>query len=370
MALQFQSVGGAVSNALEQFLMQRMAQERQRQLDTFAREKEANDVAASKADQVLRARALDQEQQRMTAAEADRKAAAEDLHHQREFTQASTVADHAMPGDPADEATQALLQRQGFGGMLRQIPGLVVQGPLESGDGADQTAQDHADQLGQGPDQTVLRGGAKWLNAEAERQAKAERAAQEEAGRNDRAAAANELRALIAQMGASGKAESAALANQLRAIQIRLLGDKVDAAEQERKDKAGSVASGRASVRELAQGLLHDPALEAISGPAAGRTPDLLPASVDAARRLEQLVGMLSLESRGKMKGQGQISDFEGRLLASSVSALDRKAGAANVRKHLQEIYDAFQGDTPNAGTTPASPVPQSGGSFKVIRRH
>ena len=43
---------------------------------------------------------------------------------------------------------------------------------------------------------------------------------------------------------------------------------------------------------------------------------------VDARAVKDQLVGLLSLDSRQKMKGSGQISDFESRLLGQSATVL------------------------------------------------
>jgi hypothetical protein len=66
------------------------------------------------------------------------------------------------------------------------------------------------------------------------------------------------------------------------------------------------------------------------------------------------------------MKGQGQVSDFEGRMLASAVSAIDRAAGPEVVKKHLQEIVDAFAGDAPNQGPQTTT-APSGGSSFRVL---
>jgi hypothetical protein len=119
---------------------------------------------------------------------------------------------------------------------------------------------------------------------------------------------------------------------------------------EQKTQATAAAASTRQQIRDLAQGLIDDPALDHISGPIAGRTVDILPGSVDAARRLQQLTSLLSLESRSKLKGQGAVSDFEGKMLSNSVSAIDRRAGASNVKKHLQEIVTALAGDSPKAG--------------------
>lgn len=120
----------------------------------------------------------------------------------------------------------------------------------------------------------------------------------------------------------------------------------------------------RSQLRDLAQGLLTDPSLDAISGPLDARTPDVRPNSVDAARRLKQLVDMLSLDARAKLKGQGTISNFEAQMLANAVTSIDRAAGAENVRKHLREIVNSLDGDAPREGQPPPA---GAGSGFKVI---
>ena len=159
--------------------------------------------------------------------------------------------------------------------------------------------------------------------------------------------------------------ETQGLRNDMLRIQMQQAEDKLEAGRKAQADQQAAVGNGRADVRDLAQSLLDDPALEGITGAIEGRRDTFFQGSaVDAKRRLDQLVGKLSLESRGKMKGQGQISDFEGRLLQNAVSAIDRAAGPEVVKKHLQEIVDAFSGDAPQSG--PAAPA-AGGSSFRVI---
>ena len=334
---QFVSEGAAAGQAIRAFLLEQEQLRRQALLDEFARQKEANDVTQSEEDRKLRREAE-------ARAAADSKATRDALENEREFRRATTIADNALPGDAVDEATRKLLEAQGFGSQLKKIPGVVTQGP-QIGTENDVPIYD----VTQTPDTFQMRGGSRYLAA---RTAADERAAEAEKTRSAadaRAQADRDLRELIARMQTSSSEETKGLRNDLLRIQTALAQDKLDAGRQDQVAKTEGTKSVRAQIRDLASGLLSDPNLEAIAGPIAGRTPDVNPDSVDVARRLEQLVSSLALGERSKLKGQGQISDYEAKILANSVSALDRRAGGANLKKHLQEIVDAFTGDTPQA---------------------
>ena len=66
--------------------------------------------------------------------------------------------------------------------------------------------------------------------------------------------------------------------------------------------------------------------------------------SVDSALLYEQLKAMLSLENRQKLKGSGQISDYESRVLARAASSLDRKQSEDNFRAVLNELETKLSG--------------------------
>jgi hypothetical protein len=346
----FTSPGALAGNAIQEFLIRRALEERQARMDKLVAEKQSADIGLRAGDLGLR------REQEARIAQAQQQAQ-QDLEHQREFGRATTIAENAIPGDPTDEATYQLLQRQGYVGQARKVPGVMMRGPLPE-------TQTEADRP-TGPDTYEMRGGSKYLSARAAEEARAAQAEAAQGAAAERAQADRDLKEMIARLAASGHAESRTLSDELKRMQIGMLGEKIDTAQKEKVDKATAVAAGRAKVRELAQGLIDDPALNAISGPMAARTPDLLPASVDAARRLSQLVNSLSVEERSKLKGQGAVSDFEGRMLASSVSAIDRAAGPENVKKHLREILEAFQGDAPRHGPTSGG-TPSGGGTVRM----
>jgi hypothetical protein len=187
--------------------------------------------------------------------------------------------------------------------------------------------------------------------AVADRTFRGEQAELNRQARAEESQADRELKQLIASMSQSQSAETRALGNELKRLQVQAASDKLDAQRTEREQAKNERAAGRASVRDLAQSLMNDPALGSITGAVEGRRDTFLQgANVDALRRYNQLVNMLSLEGRAKLKGQGAVSDFEGRMLASAMSALDRAAGPEAVKKHLQAIVSVFTDDAPQTG--------------------
>ena len=361
----FVSGGAAAGDAISAFLAQRELQARQDMLAKLQKEKEANDVAQNKAALDQRAQELALQREQEARISAAHKASFDDLANQREYAQVKGMLDDARPDD-ADVSPEyaAKVERQGFGSKLQKIPAVVSQGPMQE-EPSDANGYVPTYAVDQTPARTRLQPGAKYTDAEAQRtflEGQAQDRIAAEKSRADERAATEKM---IAQMRIDAAKGNADIGNYLKMLQAEMLKGKIDDTAKARSDASGAVASGRAQVRDLASGLLSDQNLDAISGPVAGRTMDVRPDSVDAAARLKQLVNMLSLESRGKMKGQGQISDFEGRMLASAVSAIDRTAGTANVKKHLQEIIDAFAGDAPNAGAAPAGGG--GGGGFAVV---
>lgn len=360
----FKSVGGEAGNAIQAFIIQRAIQARQQQQDAVAKQ-ERDDQAKRQADDLK----LRQDAQLLRRATEEREAGAQrnqqdDLANQREFTRATTIADRAMPGDVADPETAALLQKQGLGGQVKKVPGVVSQGTFKGNDENEIPQYD----VSKSPDSFTMRGGSQYIAA---RTAADERSAEHDKDLNAKETqgeADRQLRELIARMSASTSAESAGLRNDLLKIQTQMAQDKLDAGRKATTDAAGAVKTSRSSVRDMAQSLLDDPALDGITGPVSGRRDTFFEGTaVDAKKRLDQLVGQLSLQARGQMKGQGQISDFEGRLLQNAVSAIDRAAGPEEVKKHLKEIVDAFSGDAPQNGPATNDTATAKPSGFRVV---
>lgn len=85
-----------------------------------------------------------------------------------------------------------------------------------------------------------------------------------------------------------------------------------------------------------------------------------------------QLKGILSLENRQQLKGQGAISDFEFKVLSDAASALGRNLNNADFREQLQKVRDVFAGKyaktNATSGNSPAQTVQMTGpgGTFMV----
>lgn len=345
--------GGGAQQAIQEFLVQRALQQRQAQQDARAQQEQERQATQQAEELKLR------QEQEKRAAEFQKTQTA-DLQNQREFTKATTIANAALPGDAVDQPTREMLGRQGYGGQIKQTPGIVAQGAFQGNDAQDIPQYD----VTTTPDSYTMRGGSQYLSARAAADERSADAAANRTAVDARDKSDNALKLLIAEMAQSGKAGQTDLMNQLRQLQIDRERDKLDASRQGRTDINTATANTRRQIRDLATGLLNDPSLEAISGAFDAMTPDVQPASRDAANRYNQLKNLLTLGKRGDLKGQGQVSNWEGQMVEKGASALDRAAGAANVRAHLQEIIDAFQGDTPREG-----PNTTGGSSFRVVGR-
>ncbi len=190
--LNFVSAGASARDAIIEEVMRRALLDRQAALDAQA--KTEGDAAIRQRDEDL---AFRREQEARIAKISQ--AQIDDLANEREFRRASTIESTAMPGDAVNADTEALMARQGFGGAMRKIPGVLVQGPLEST--TDQTNPvARADELGgDGPEQTVMRGGARYLNAQAQRDAQAAMADENRLFREQQAAKDRDLKEFIAK---------------------------------------------------------------------------------------------------------------------------------------------------------------------------
>lgn len=356
MAIDFTSPGASANDAITKFLIQRALYQRQQMLDAQSHDEKlkADDIASG--DLKLR----QGQEARIAGAQAE---TIKDAENQRNFTRANTISENALPGDAVDDPTRSLLTTQGFGGQMTKVPGIVAQGPQTGTD--DNGVPQY--QVNQSPDSYTMRGGSKYLSARAAEDARAAQAAATAAAAKDRADADRASRDQNAADALAGRADSQGLRNQLTEMQIQGMQDKRDATAKAQGDAANAVKTSRQGVRDLAQSILSDPALDGITGALQGRRDTFFDGkAIDEKTRLDQLIGQLSLQARGQMKGQGQISDFEGRLLANAVSAIDRAAGPEEVKKHLREIISSFSGDAPSSGPS-TNTAGGTGGGFRVV---
>jgi len=93
----------------------------------------------------------------------------------------------------------------------------------------------------------------------------------------------------------------------------------------------------------LVSGLLEDPYLSQVTGlknPLTYWTPGSN--EQYAKNQLNQVVSILSLENRQKLKGSGAISDFESLTLQKASSSLGKNLSDADAKRELSKIKGAF----------------------------
>jgi len=136
----------------------------------------------------------------------------------------------------------------------------------------------------------------------------------------------------------TGKAEVEKLKTQLADQQ-----KKLDAAG--RKEEAGAVAAVNDAVTAIdaIDGLLADENYKSIYGGVQGRLPTITQGSLDAEAKRDQVVGLLSLESRQKLKGQGTITDQEAATLERSATTLaNPNISDEAARKEINRVRKIF----------------------------
>jgi hypothetical protein len=101
---------------------------------------------------------------------------------------------------------------------------------------------------------------------------------------------------------------------------------------------------GKKLVIDIVDEIKNDPAFA--TGLDIGRIGQAIPGTkgYTFAQKVNNLKNRLSLEERSKMKGQGQISDFEGKMLAQSVSILSTNLRKEDFEKELDRIRDVLNG--------------------------
>ena len=98
----FGSEGAAGYDALQEELMRRDLARRQALLDERAQQEEEENRRIRSADLKLR-------QDREARDAAEQRETRTNLEHERDFRRASTISENALPGDPVDAETKALL---------------------------------------------------------------------------------------------------------------------------------------------------------------------------------------------------------------------------------------------------------------------
>lgn len=355
----FTSVGAAGGNAIQQFLVQRALQQRQMQMDAIAQQQREEQTKQHAADLELR---TGQERRIAQAQQAQM----EDLANQREFGRATTISENAMPGDVADETTRALLEKQGYGGQVKKVPGVVSQGAFQGNDANEIPQYD----VNQSPDTFQMRGGSKYLSARAaadEREAAAKeaaaaRSAEAEKARtaaDDRAESDRAMRLTIAQLAQSGNAAQRDLANQLTQLRIDAERDK-QATTREAKDKTTSEAQATTQrALDLATRLETHPGISKATG--AYEMRGFTQEAQDYNGIRDQLVAALTLPNLGALKGP--MSDKDVAFVKTLATRLgNTKLSEAETRLAIKEAKDFLANKLRDTSTAPTATTGTGGG--------
>ena len=102
--------------------------------------------------------------------------------------------------------------------------------------------------------------------------------------------------------------------------------------------KAKEKAETNVEIARLANELRTSPALNRNVGPLDEWIPTMRGDSKEFEAKVQRLKDLLALEARTKLEGQGAVSDFEGKMIANSTSALRLGTDEQSFRDELDRI--------------------------------
>lgn len=126
-------------------------------------------------------------------------------------------------------------------------------------------------------------------------------------------------------------------------LEYALKKQELDAKTTEVTNAATGKDAEALSSMNLINTLLQNPGLSGITGvpnPFTVLTPGTNAAL--ARNQYNQIKGILALENRGKLKGQGAVSDFEGKTLERAASSLGRNLSDVEFVKQLKQVRGAI----------------------------
>jgi hypothetical protein len=332
----FVSPGAAAGNAIQEFLIQRALQDRQRQLDALNKQNTEADNQRADAQLAL------QRQQEARVADLARQTAA-DKEDEQQYRRASNMATIGLPSVLSVQDADAL-RKYGYGGLITEPTPGVLQ----------------------------FAGGSQYQNARtsaAERAAEAEKARQAAAERAD---ADRQTREMIAGMSAQGRNATADLDRQIKQQKIDAEAQKQADAEKAAKASADAVSQYQNDITSTVNNLLDEqgnlrPDAAGVVGMLDSRTPTIREGSQGALAQIDRLVGMLDINKLREMKAQsktgasgfGALSEKELNVLENAASLLrNRGMSEAAYAAELKRIRDTVN---KQGGVAPAP------SSFRVV---
>ena len=142
--------------------------------------------------------------------------------------------------------------------------------------------------------------------------------------------------------------ESAQISQDIAAKKVTI--DETKFKNAEKRDQVINAKNARRKEADSAMlqidGLLEGDRFSKAFGKVVTTTPELLRTqdSIDAIADVNQIKGLITLESRQKLKGQGTITDSEQKILAQSATVLDNPLiSDERARKELRKIKRVFE---------------------------
>jgi hypothetical protein len=338
----FHSTGAAVSGALEQFLTEQKAEQRQAMLDELNKQ----NVQSQMADRVMNRKI---QEEGIQASVAQRAALADTLA----TGQAQKIAEMTRQGTDLTPDTKATLVKGHLGHLVQDptikqveaVPSTAVSPDmlnagvsLPPSKFGGTVKQDEFDQ------QQAMKAYTAELVAEGKRQT----AAIQQAALEGRISHQQEMLEL-------SKA-NLAMHERMSVFAEQMAQDKHDAAKKLVTDKATAVKIDRTELRNLAKEIYDNPNLGDVVGPIVGGIPSVKSSSVALDGKIQELIDKLKVGARERIKGQGSISDIETKMLGNAATWLNssgKRASVTDFKKEIKRILDATHGDTIQEGIVP-----------------
>ncbi len=148
---------------------------------------------------------------------------------------------------------------------------------------------------------------------------------------------------------------------------------KQSEAEQEKakladRDRSLQAEITRAQdVKSLIDKASRSKSIKNYYGAVAGRTPPVKQDTLDFQADIERVISLASLAARGELKGQGPVSDFEGRMLANAQTVLaNRLISPERAGEEMDRISDLMQ-DIMNRGAKAAGNTQENSADIDAL---
>lgn len=123
-------------------------------------------------------------------------------------------------------------------------------------------------------------------------------------------------------------------------------------------------------VKSLVDRAKGNKSLKNYYGAVAGRTPPVQQATLDLQADIERVVSLAAMAGRGELKGQGSVSDFEGKMLANAQTVLaNRLISPERAIEEMERVSDLMQ-DIMNRGSKAAGDkiaTPKTDADFNAL---